>query len=280
MNETIGRRSAGPSSGPIGCNAWPRPCPASSIPRPWPSKPSRRARRRSTRMRASSSCCRPTARRWRSRTPAATRRGPSVPGSASRSRPACPRPTRSAPARRCWCARAEELVQRYPELAATPGALVRDSWAAVPLVVDGVLHRRARALVPGTASAFEAPEVAFLRVVADQCAQALHRADLAERERRSTARLRVLAEASRVLAAASLDVASVAGGDGGARSWPTWATPARSPSRRPTVSGWRSRRSTTGIRSGSGSCARWPGRFACGAERGFGEGVRHRDTRC
>ena len=61
----------------------------------------------------------------------------------------------------------------------------------------------------GHGHTFEAPKVAFLRVVADQCAQALHRADLAERERRSTARLRVLAEASRILAAASLDVASV-----------------------------------------------------------------------
>ena len=56
---------------------------------------------------------------------------------------------------------------------------------------------------------FETQEVAFLRVVADQCAQGLHRAQLVERERRSTARLRVLAEASRVFAAASLDVASV-----------------------------------------------------------------------
>ena len=36
MNETIGPETAGPSSGPIGCNAWPRTCPASSIRRPWP----------------------------------------------------------------------------------------------------------------------------------------------------------------------------------------------------------------------------------------------------
>ena len=102
----------------------------------------------------------------------------------------------------------EELVQRYPELAATPGALTRGSWAAVPLVADDVCIG-ALGLSFGAGHTFEAPKVAFLRVVADQCAQALHRADLAERERQSTARLRVLAEASRVLAAASLDVASV-----------------------------------------------------------------------
>ena len=102
----------------------------------------------------------------------------------------------------------EELVQRYPELAATPGALARSSWAAVPLVADDVCIG-ALGLSFGAGHTFEAPKVAFLRVVADQCAQALHRADLAERERRSTARLRVLAEASRILAAASLDVASV-----------------------------------------------------------------------
>ncbi len=102
----------------------------------------------------------------------------------------------------------EELVQRYPELAATPGALARSSWAAVPLVADDVCIG-ALGLSFGHGHTFEVPKVAFLRVVADQCAQALHRADLAERERRSTARLRVLAEASRILAAASLDVASV-----------------------------------------------------------------------
>ena len=102
----------------------------------------------------------------------------------------------------------EELVQRYPELAATPGAFARGSWAAVPLVADDVCIG-ALGLSFGHGHTFEVPKVAFLRVVADQCAQALHRADLAERERRSTARLRVLAEASRILAAASLDVASV-----------------------------------------------------------------------
>jgi signal transduction histidine kinase/ActR/RegA family two-component response regulator len=102
----------------------------------------------------------------------------------------------------------DELRARYPELAATPGALAHDSWAAVPLMVDriciGVLG-----LSFFAAQAFDSQEVAFLRVVADQCAQGLHRAQLAERERRSTARLRVLAEASRVFAAASLNVRSV-----------------------------------------------------------------------
>jgi len=102
----------------------------------------------------------------------------------------------------------DELAERYPTLAATPGARVGGAWAALPLVADDVCVG-ALGLSFGPGHTFEAPKVAFLRVVADQCAQALHRADLAERERRSTTRLRVLAEASRILAAASLDVASV-----------------------------------------------------------------------
>jgi len=102
----------------------------------------------------------------------------------------------------------DEMRARYPELAATPGALVHDSWAAVPLMVDGICIG-VLGLSFLAAQAFDPQEVAFLRVVADQCAQGLHRAQLAERERRSTGRLRVLAEASRVFAAASLNVRSV-----------------------------------------------------------------------
>jgi signal transduction histidine kinase/ActR/RegA family two-component response regulator len=102
----------------------------------------------------------------------------------------------------------EEMRRRYPHLASTPGSLIHDSWAAVPLVVDGVCVG-ALGLSFTLAQTFESQEVAFLRVVADQCAQALQRAQLAERERRSTARLRVLAEASRLLATAALDVSSV-----------------------------------------------------------------------
>jgi signal transduction histidine kinase len=101
-----------------------------------------------------------------------------------------------------------ELLLRYPELANTPGSLIHDSWAAVPLVVDGIcIGALGLSFLAG--QAFEPQEVAFLRVVADQCAQGLHRAELVERERRSTARLRVLAEASRVFAATSPDVDSV-----------------------------------------------------------------------
>jgi signal transduction histidine kinase/ActR/RegA family two-component response regulator len=102
----------------------------------------------------------------------------------------------------------DEMRRLYPVLGTAPGSLVHESWAAVPLVVDGVCIG-AFGLSFAAGQAFEAQEVAFLRVVADHCAQALHRAQLAERERRSTARLRVMAEASRVFAAASLDVASV-----------------------------------------------------------------------
>jgi len=102
----------------------------------------------------------------------------------------------------------DEMRARYPELSSTPGALIHDAWAAVPMIVDGICIG-ALGLSFLTGQAFDAQEVAFLRVVADQCAQALHRAQLVEREQRSTARLRVLAEASRVFAATSPDVASV-----------------------------------------------------------------------
>jgi signal transduction histidine kinase/ActR/RegA family two-component response regulator len=102
----------------------------------------------------------------------------------------------------------EELRRRYPLLAPGPEDLIHDSWAAVPLVVDGSCIGALGLAFVGT-RAFEAQEVAFLRVVTDQCTQALHRAQLVERERRSTARLRLLAEASRALAGTSLDVKSV-----------------------------------------------------------------------
>jgi signal transduction histidine kinase/CheY-like chemotaxis protein len=102
----------------------------------------------------------------------------------------------------------DEMSRRYPELASRGRTFIHDSWAAVPLVVEGVCIG-ALGFSFLAAQVFEAQEVAFLQVVADQCAQALQRAQLAERERRSTARLRALAEASRVLAAARLDVGSV-----------------------------------------------------------------------
>jgi signal transduction histidine kinase len=102
----------------------------------------------------------------------------------------------------------DEMRGRYPEMASLKRTLIHDSWAAVPLAVEGVCIG-ALGFSFFAAQAFEAPEVAFLQVVADQCAQALQRAHLAERERRSAARLRMLAEASRALAAASLDVGSV-----------------------------------------------------------------------
>jgi len=102
----------------------------------------------------------------------------------------------------------DEMRARYPELAATPGALLHNSWAAVPLMVDGICIG-VLGLSFLVAQGFDSQEMAFLQVVADQCAQGLQRAQLAERERRSTARLRVLAEASRVFAAASLNVRSV-----------------------------------------------------------------------
>ena len=102
----------------------------------------------------------------------------------------------------------DEMRRRYPELAGKKSTFIHDSWAAVPMVVEGVCIG-ALGFSFSVAQDFEAPEVAFLQVVADQCAQALQRAQLGERERRTTARLRMLAEASRALAAASLDVGSV-----------------------------------------------------------------------
>jgi signal transduction histidine kinase len=102
----------------------------------------------------------------------------------------------------------DEMSRRYPALASRNPNFIHDSWAAVPLAVEGACIG-ALGFSFYAAQAFGAQEVAFLQVVADQCAQALHRAQLAERERRSTARLRVLAEASRAFAAARLDVGSV-----------------------------------------------------------------------
>jgi signal transduction histidine kinase len=102
----------------------------------------------------------------------------------------------------------DEMRRRYPEMASKRHTFLHDSWAAVPLAVEGVCIG-ALGFSFIAAQAFEAQEVAFLQVVADQCAQALQRVQLAERERQSTARLRVMAQTSRVLAAASLDVGSV-----------------------------------------------------------------------
>jgi signal transduction histidine kinase/CheY-like chemotaxis protein len=101
-----------------------------------------------------------------------------------------------------------ELQERYPLLASTPGVLELGAWAAVPLSADeaclGVFG-----LSFLDEREFEGEALGFLLVVADHCAQALHRAMLAERERRSTTRLRALAEASRVFSAVSPDVQSV-----------------------------------------------------------------------
>jgi signal transduction histidine kinase/ActR/RegA family two-component response regulator len=102
----------------------------------------------------------------------------------------------------------EEMRRRYPLLAPGPDDLINESWAAAPLVVDGSCIG-ALGFSFASPRVFEPHEVAFLQVVTDQCTQALHRAQLAERERRSTARLRLLADASRALAGTSLDVKSV-----------------------------------------------------------------------
>jgi signal transduction histidine kinase len=102
----------------------------------------------------------------------------------------------------------EELRRRYPLLASAVEGLAHEAWAAVPLVADGSCIG-ALGLAFAGPRAFEAQEAAFLRVVTDHCTQALHRAQLVERERRSTARLRVLAEASRVLGGTTLEVGAV-----------------------------------------------------------------------
>ncbi len=101
-----------------------------------------------------------------------------------------------------------DLEKRYPTLASTPGVPDRGSWVAMPLVVDDVCIG-VFGLSFAAEQDFVSDEVAFLRVVAHQCGQALHRTLLAERERRSTERLRLLADASRVFSAANPDVESV-----------------------------------------------------------------------
>jgi signal transduction histidine kinase/ActR/RegA family two-component response regulator len=102
----------------------------------------------------------------------------------------------------------DEMRAKYPDVAELSSGLVHTSWAIVPLVAESVCIG-VLGLSFLDAQTFAADEVAFLRVVANQCAQALQRATLSERERRSTTRLRVLAEASRALAAVSPDVRSV-----------------------------------------------------------------------
>jgi signal transduction histidine kinase/CheY-like chemotaxis protein len=101
-----------------------------------------------------------------------------------------------------------ELEEHYPKLAFTPGVLEQGAWAAMPLEVDDV-SIGVFGLSFLTEQPFAGEQLGFLVVVAQQCAQALHRALLAEREQRSTRRLRLLAEASRVFSAANPDVQSV-----------------------------------------------------------------------
>jgi len=105
----------------------------------------------------------------------------------------------------------DDGARRYPALAAPPppNAVSHGSWAVVPLVVDEACIGALGLTFAELATAQSPQQLAFLRVVADHCAQALHRAQLAERERRSAVRLRVLAQASRVFAAADPDVGSV-----------------------------------------------------------------------
>jgi signal transduction histidine kinase/CheY-like chemotaxis protein len=103
-----------------------------------------------------------------------------------------------------------ELEERYPVLASTPGVLEQGAWASMPLQVDDV-NIGVFGLSFVAEQAFAEDELGFLVVVAQQCAQALHRALLAEREQRSNNRLRLLADASRVFSAANPEVDSVLG---------------------------------------------------------------------
>jgi signal transduction histidine kinase len=102
----------------------------------------------------------------------------------------------------------DELNTRYPVLASSPNVLEHSTWVSLPLLVDQVCFG-VFGLSFVSPQRLEEPELGFFRVVVDQCAQALHRARLVERDRLSTARLRVLARASRVFAAANPDVTSV-----------------------------------------------------------------------
>jgi signal transduction histidine kinase/ActR/RegA family two-component response regulator len=105
------------------------------------------------------------------------------------------------------CSR-EEMQERYPALVASNRLADHSAWAIVPLMTpDRCIG--ALGLSFGERRGFSSDEVGFLRVVADQCAQSLHRALLVDRERRSTARLRTLAQASRGLSAIALDVPGV-----------------------------------------------------------------------
>jgi signal transduction histidine kinase/CheY-like chemotaxis protein len=102
----------------------------------------------------------------------------------------------------------DELVARYPDLAGAGRSLAHSAWAVVPLhTSDGCIG--ALGLSFAQPRGFSTDELGFLGVVGDQCAQSLQRALLADRERRSTARLRTLAQASRVLSAVNPDVSTV-----------------------------------------------------------------------
>jgi PAS domain S-box-containing protein len=76
----------------------------------------------------------------------------------------------------------EARLARYPAARAASARVPQESWAAIPLLIDG---RRLGALALGFAAprAFGPAERAFAEVVAQQCAQALERARLYEAER-------------------------------------------------------------------------------------------------
>ncbi len=102
---------------------------------------------------------------------------------------------------------AQELGDRYPQLAAAPNSTGYQAVATIPLLADG---RAIGALGLSFAESqpFDADDVAFMLALSRQCAQALERARLydaerAARDRAETAsvRLAFLAEASTVLSA-------------------------------------------------------------------------------
>jgi PAS domain S-box-containing protein len=115
-----------------------------------------------------------------------------------------------------------ERAARFPHLARERSSIGGGAVAAVPLILG---DRTLGAIALGFAEdrAFDSEDQAFLRGLAQQCAQALDRARLYEEEAqnraaaeaareeaaRQAARLQVLAEASRVFAEVSLDLPQV-----------------------------------------------------------------------
>ena len=97
-----------------------------------------------------------------------------------------------------------ERAARYPHLDGEYPGPVEHAWAAVPLIVDDRVLG-ALALGFGEPQAFRPEDRAFFEALAQQCAQALERARLSERERRAREREQVLADAGVVLAS-SLDL--------------------------------------------------------------------------